>query len=213
MRGVRVSEFGHGGHHFSQDPNSPQQLVLGDLPHEPGQERDFRAARTLRHTTHQQDLPERVTIVRACHPFEGKSLTVLGAIHRHGRLHLLLILPDGSKSLVPADWTDIALTVQPYGAVTSNQAATLGSREDLFHARAVVDALLDRFARPEKGEANPTVTKEGVLAAKSASLRPCAQGNLPLGNPRERTQGSRDRNSRKAHRPRGRRQPHPGGKS
>src|SRR5271165_538982 len=40
MRGVRVSEFGHRGHHFSQDPHSPHQLVLGDLPHEPGQERD-----------------------------------------------------------------------------------------------------------------------------------------------------------------------------
>jgi len=154
-----------------------------------------------------------VTIVRARHPFEGKSLTVLGTIHRHGRLHLLLILPDGSKSLIPADWTDITLTVQPHGAVTSNEAATLGSREDLFQARAVVDALLGRLARPESEKANSTATKEGALAAKSESLRTCAQGNLHLGNPGERTQGSRDRNPRKAHRPRGRRQPRPGGKS
>src|SRR5271166_1012816 len=44
MRGVRVSEFGHRWHDFSQDPHSPHQLVLGDLPHEQGQERDFRAA-------------------------------------------------------------------------------------------------------------------------------------------------------------------------
>ena len=122
-------------------------------------------------------------------------------------------MPDGSKSLIPADWTDITLTVQPHGAVTSNEAATLGSREDLFQARAVVDALLGRLARPESEKANSTATKEGVLAAKSESLRPCAQGNLHLGNLGERTQGSRDRNSRKAHRPRGRRQPRPGGKS
>jgi len=154
-----------------------------------------------------------VTIVRAHHPFEGKSLTVLGTIHRHGRLHLLLILPDGSKSLIPADWTDITLTAQPHGAVTSHLPATLGSREDLFHARAVVDALLGRLARPESEKANSTVTKEGILAAKSDSLRPSAQGNLRLGNPGERTQGSRDRNPRKAHRPRSRRQPRPGGKS
>ena len=29
MRGVRVSELGHCGDHFSQDPNAPHQLVLG----------------------------------------------------------------------------------------------------------------------------------------------------------------------------------------
>ena len=169
--------------------------------------------RTLRHTTHQQDLPERVTIVRARHPFEGKALTVLGTIHRHRRLHLLLILPDGSKSLIPADWTDLPSLAQPQRALSAHTTATLGSLEDLFHARAVVDALLGRLARPESEKANSTATKEGVLAAKSESLRPCAQGNLHLGNPGERTQGSRDRNSRKAHRPRGRRQPRPGGKS
>ena len=109
--------------------------------------------RTLRHTTHHQDLPKRVTIVRARHPFEGKSLAVLGTIHRHSRLHLVLILPDGSKSLIPADWTDIAPTAQPQVSVPSNQTATLGSREDLFHARAVVDALLGRLARPKSEEA------------------------------------------------------------
>ena len=128
-------------------------------------------------------------------------------------MHLVLILPDGTKSFIPADWTDIAFTVQPQDAVTSKQTATLGSREDLFHARAVVDALLGRLARTESGEANSTVTKEGALAAKSQSLRLSAQGNLRMGNPGERTQGSRDRTTRKAHRSRGRRQPHPGGKS
>src|SRR5437667_10600974 len=78
--------------------------------------------RNVRHTTHHQDLPERVTIVRAGHPFEGKSLAVLRAIHRHGRLYLLLILPDGSKSLIPADWTDIAPTVLPLGAIAERRA-------------------------------------------------------------------------------------------
>ena len=155
-----------------------------------------------------------MTIVRARHPFEGKSLTVLGTIHRHGRLHLLLILPDGSKSLIPADWTDLSSLAQPQRDLSAHTAATLGFLEDLFHARAVVDALLARLARPESEEANSTtVTKEGILAAKSESLRPSAQGNLRLGNPGERTQGSRDRNPRKAHRPRGRRQPRSGGKS
>jgi hypothetical protein len=168
--------------------------------------------RNLRHTTHHQDLPKRVTIVRARHPFEGKSLAVLGAVHRHSRLHLLLILPDSSKSLIPADWTDMAPTIQPRGAA-AKQTATLGSLEDLLHARAVVDALLDRLAGPESEEASSTVNEEGALATKSISLRPSAQGNLRLGNPGERTKNSRDRNPRKAHRQRSRRQPQAGGKS
>ena len=123
-----------------------------------------------------------------------------------------MILPDGSKSLIPADWTGVA-PVQPPCSVSSKQIASLGSLEDLFHARAVVDALLGRLTPTQNEEANSAVAKEGVLAAKSDSVRPAAPGNLRMGNTRERTQGPRDRNPRKAHRPRGRRQPHPGGKS
>ena len=93
-------------------------------------------------------------------------------MHQKGRLLLLLILPDGSKSLIPADWTDLAPTTQPHVVVTSDQTATLGSQESLFHARAVVDALLGRLARLVSERADPTVTKEGVLAAKSETLRP-----------------------------------------
>jgi len=168
--------------------------------------------RNIRHTTHHQDLPERVTIVRARHPFEGKSLAVLRAMHRHGRLYLLLILPDGSKSLIPADWTDVALSAQPRGSISAEKTAAFGSLENLLHARVVVDALLDRLARPESETANSPVNKERVRAAKSESVRPCAQGNLCMGNPATRTPDSRDRHPGPAHRPRGRRPPVPGGK-
>ena len=106
----------------------------------------------------------------------------------------------------------MAPTFQPRGA-PAKQTATLGSLEDLLHARAVVDALLDRLARPESEEASSTVNEEGALATKSISLRPSAQGNLRLGNPGERTKNSRDRNPRKAYRQRSRRQPQAGGKS
>ncbi len=148
--------------------------------------------RNVRHTTHHQDLPERVTIVRARHPFEGKSLAVLKALHRRGRLYLLLILPDGSKSLIPSDWTDFAPTVQPLGAIAAKQTATFGSLEALLHASSVVNALLGRLAQPENEEANSTVNKEGVLATKPESVRPSAQGNLCMGNPGKRTEDSRD---------------------
>ncbi len=127
-------------------------------------------------------------------------------------MHLVLILPDGSKSHIPADWTDFASAAQPPHAV-SPQTATLGSLEDLLHACAVVDALLSRLAAPESENASSAAKEEGILATKSESLRPSSQRNLRVGNIGERPEDSRDRTPRTAHRQRSRRQPQPGGKS
>jgi hypothetical protein len=49
-----------------------------------------------------------VTILRERHPFEGRVLLALGAVHRRGVALLLVVLPDGSRSLIPAGWTDLA---------------------------------------------------------------------------------------------------------
>jgi len=46
-----------------------------------------------------------VTVTRVHHPLAGKTLRVLGRMRRHGRLELLLELSDGSKRLIPAEWT------------------------------------------------------------------------------------------------------------
>src|SRR3989442_13611258 len=59
--------------------------------------------RKARHTTHHQELPPSVTITRSHHAFEGQSLVVQGRVHRQARVHLLLVLPDGSRSLVPPE--------------------------------------------------------------------------------------------------------------
>src|ERR1039458_5171889 len=80
--------------------------------------RDAPGRRKTPHTTHHQDLPERVTITRSHHPFETKALEVLGTIHRKGQLYLVLILPDGSKSMIPAEWTDFASATQPQRPVS-----------------------------------------------------------------------------------------------
>ena len=47
-----------------------------------------------------------MTITRKRHAFEGRALAVISAIRRRGVLYLLTILPDGSRSLIPASWTD-----------------------------------------------------------------------------------------------------------
>src|SRR6266487_906332 len=60
----------------------------------------------LAHTTHLRDISSFVTILRERHPFEGRSLQVMGTIKRRGVLLLLVVLPDGSRSLIPASWTN-----------------------------------------------------------------------------------------------------------
>jgi hypothetical protein len=50
---------------------------------------------------------------------------------------MLLVLPDGSKSLIPAAWTDL----EPPSEETE-QPETIGSVRDLLHVRTVVDGLL-----------------------------------------------------------------------
>jgi len=83
-------------------------------------------------------------------------------MHRRGQLYLILILPDGSKSLVPADWTDFVSVTRPPQAVSMQATAAMGSVEDLLHAGAITDALLDRLAATQ-GEA---AEKESPLARK-----------------------------------------------
>jgi hypothetical protein len=83
-----------------------------------------------------------VCIRREHHPLCGRSLAVYGWTHRHGRLELILVLPDGSKSMVPADWTDLAEEIDP--GSNAEVSGDLASADQLLHVRAVVDALLAR---------------------------------------------------------------------
>src|SRR5262252_7728110 len=64
--------------------------------------------KTLRHTTHLKDLPKHATITRPHHPLEGKTLLIFGVRRFQGELNLMLILPNGSRSLIPAEWTDLS---------------------------------------------------------------------------------------------------------
>lgn len=78
-----------------------------------------------------------VRVTRGRHPLQGCVLPVLGRMRRHGRLELLLVLPDGSKSLLPAEWTDCGEAADAGTGEGEPVAATVGSLADLLHARAV----------------------------------------------------------------------------
>jgi len=124
-------------------------------------------------------------------------------MHRQGRLHLVLILPDGSKSLIPVDWTDLPSPAQAQQVHSAQTAATLGSVEDLLHARAVVDALLSRLVALQSENGNSPATKESRIARKqSEPLRSSSRRNLPVGNTALRTQAAHDRDPGTPHRER-----------
>ena len=76
---------------------------------------------------------------------EGSSLELIGWMRRRRRLELIVVLPDGSRFLVPAAWTDLE------GAVGPPVAGTLGSLVDLLALRRVVDGLLRSSGNGERG--------------------------------------------------------------
>lgn len=45
-------------------------------------------------------------VTRSRHPLRDRLLRGLGAMRRHEVIELLLEMCDGSKSLIPAAWTD-----------------------------------------------------------------------------------------------------------
>lgn len=96
-------------------------------------------------------LPDTVVIPRPRHPLERRPLRVLGQLRRHGRLELLLVLPDGSKSLVPAAWTDLEGVAGDAAGVT----ATLAPLRDLLAVCALVSAASARHPATSQGEDAP----------------------------------------------------------
>ncbi len=69
-------------------------------------------------------------------------------------MELLLVLPDGSKSLIPAAWTDLA-AADVQAAVGEEGAQMLGSVTDLLAACSLVAALPG--AGPKEQAARPSL--------------------------------------------------------
>jgi hypothetical protein len=85
-------------------------------------------------TTRHRDIPDAVVITRKCHAFEGRSLAVISSIRRRGVLLWLASLPDGSRSLIPAAWTDWRLK-ETLPTSIDDLPHTLGRVSDLLQAR------------------------------------------------------------------------------
>lgn len=104
-----------------------------------------------------------MTIVRPLHPFEGKRLEVFGWQQRRGELVLSLVLPDGSKSLVSAAWTDLD---GGDSAGASVGFSTLAAPADLLCVAVIVEGLIRRIV-PAAGNdaAHPVVFVKGDACA------------------------------------------------
>jgi len=147
--------------------------------------------------------PREVTVIRARHPFEGKPLNVSRSTYRKGRLAPILILPDGGKSMIAANWTDLASAGQPQKSLPAQTAETLGSLQDLLHARALVDALLSRIVAPASEAGNSPARKQSPIAREiSNPLRSSSRRNQPMGDSARGKETPRDRDSGTAHRQR-----------
>ena len=149
----------------------------------------MRSPRKLRHTTHLEGFPSKVTIVRDHHPLRGQTLELFSWCHRQGNLYLTLVLPDGSRSLIPAAWTDLDKKFQTSCSADERPiSATLGSLSHLLHARKVVDSLLrkldpsDQAPRIHSQEERRRATPTRPLARSGKTT----SGTGPMAGPRPR---------------------------
>ncbi|MBK5090559.1 hypothetical protein IQ287_31900 [Burkholderia sp. R-69927] len=97
------------------------------------------------------------------------------------RLHLLLILPDQSRRLIPVDWTDFApgVAADEGGSPASD---ALGSLADLLHARLIIDALLRQLEQENNDATAPGLRGPAVGRRQSVgTTRPSGtrSGNRP----------------------------------
>src|SRR5262249_37401304 len=133
-----------------------------------------------RQTTHLQDLPKSVVITRKRHPFEGRSLAVITSIRRRGVRLVLAVLPNGTRSLIPAAWT--AWDAEPGSARTSHISHDLGRLDDLLRLRALINAFLSRPSESAPHEEGshaiaPRISRAGGSTAEpDNSNKPAAVG-------------------------------------
>ena len=110
-----------------------------------------------------------MNVTRDRHPLQGCELRVLGRMHRHGALELLVVLPDGSKTLLPAVFTDAVAAAGPV------VVATVGSIEDLEHLAVVVVSLTAPAVgagAAEDATGIPSKEDPGASDEKSVGVRP-----------------------------------------
>jgi len=128
-------------------------------------------------------LPGTVVVTRPRHPLEGLELRVLGGMRRHGRLELLLVLPDGSKRLIPAEWTSQHAdggSAEGGAGHGGGGPGTVGSVADLLAASVLVSAFSARDRKErEQAARKPPATEDNRAACPAQSAAGPGSGATP----------------------------------
>lgn len=114
---------------------------------------------------------------------------VIGGLRRRGVSQLLVVLPDGSRSLVPAVWTD--WVPQGTAAVSSMRddraEDNLCAIDDLVKVRVVVDDLLRRHTESASRQEGGHAVETSVSRASHGGRRSASSAlgeDRPLGSVR-----------------------------
>ena len=110
--------------------------------------------------------------MRARHAMEGRSLALMGWMHRGGRLELILVWPDGSRVMIPAAWTDLEAPALP------ERTGTLGSLQDLLAVRRVLGGLLERVVLAERDDRSVGSGRIVSAVASGVGGEPAAGGGV-----------------------------------
>jgi hypothetical protein len=87
------------------------------------------------------NLPEKVRVTWADHQLHGTELPVHGWHRIHGEIHLLLTLPDGSRSYFPATGTAL------FDAQEPDRPAVIVTGDGIRQLRQLMEALQARSRR------------------------------------------------------------------
>ena len=164
----------------------------------------LRASRKRPQTTHRRDVPDSVTITRERHAFESQSLAAISSIRRRGVLFVLAVLPDGSRSLVPAEWTDWRPEQADRTPADDVGDADhdLGSLGDLLHLRKVIDALSGRHVESAPRKESGHAIEPGLPRSTQSCPEPLSGSAVDgVAATRRSLSGRGARDSRPSHRP------------
>ena len=114
----------------------------------------------------------------------------MGTIKRRGTRLLLVVLPDGSRSLIPAGWTDWNATEvadqPPPTMLQQRREPCLAPLTDLLHLWVIVDALLGRCLIPQPKPVAEEVRHHAMDPGLSRAAHARSKNDKP-GTRRQRT--------------------------